>query len=113
MNACRMPTISLVAWESRPGDFVFVKIPNERGRYLRTHVSVIKVACTVCNATVGEPCYNPHGAVVRYGSGTHADRRERFKIGFRGNPTAHLADLIEKPHFVYAGTRRQLVARHG
>lgn len=51
------PRIVLVAWEERvPGNFIFVAVPNERGRYVRTDRSVALTACPVCNSIPGEPC---------------------------------------------------------
>lgn len=77
MPTCRMPVVSLIAWEQRgPGQFIFVRIPTEYGRYLRTDRSVAYVPCPAssCNATVGEPCkFNG-----KYSAGTHADRRTAY-----------------------------------
>jgi len=75
------PRIALVAWEERtPGDNVFVAVPNERGRYVRTDRSVALVPCPVCGATVGEPCLRhgtPGTASAKYGGGTHYARRAK------------------------------------
>lgn len=74
------PAISLTAFDSRDPFFVFVKVPNERGRYVRTDVSVILVPCRHCGACVGEPCLRGGhalpGRLKTYGAGTHAVRRE-------------------------------------
>ena len=79
---CRMPVISLIAWEDRSTDFIFVRVPNEYGRYLRTDQCVSQVPCpyTHCGATVGEPCMHDG----RYVAGTHAVRREAGKNARRG-----------------------------
>lgn len=63
--------ISLVAYPDRQGRFIFAKVPNERGRYLRTDKSVALVACPKCEAMVGEPCKDTNG----YGGTTHYWRR--------------------------------------
>lgn len=77
-----MPVVSLMAFEDRPGRFIFVRIPNEVGRYLRTDPCVAHVACERCNATVGEPCHHRG----RYTSATHAVRRGDFDQRHRGKP---------------------------
>lgn len=65
------PSIKLVAYEDRVGGFVFVAVPDERGRYVRTDRSVVLVDCPLCKSIKGEPCVLGHG----YGTGTHAARR--------------------------------------
>lgn len=74
---CRMPVISLIAWHDRSADFIFVRVPNEYGRYLRTDQCVSQVPCPYksCGATVGEPCMHDG----KYVAGTHAVRREAGK----------------------------------
>lgn len=67
------PKITLVAFEARQPRFIFVSVPNERGRYVRTDASVALVACGHCKSIPGEPCKSGPG---RYGGGTHAVRRE-------------------------------------
>ncbi len=95
------PSISLVAYADREPHFVFVKIPNERGRYVRTDMCVILVPCELCGATVGEPCFRNYGVFMRgkesgkrYGAGTHATRRQDAdrRHGGRG-------DRDVKPHY--------------
>lgn len=66
------PKISLVAFKERQGDFIFVAVPNERGRYVRTDASVVQAECSNCGAAIGEPCKNRHG---NYLGGTHYQRR--------------------------------------
>ena len=85
--ACQMPSISLVAWEWRHPRFIFVRIPNERGRYLRTDRSVAVVPCDHCKATIGEPC--KHNG--NYVGGTHYVRRKAAKIG--SNRRAEATDI--------------------
>lgn len=75
------PRISLVAWEERkPGNNVFVAIPNIAGRYLRTHKCVVQVSCPHCQATVGEPCIAtgyPQTRETRYTAEAHYCRRKK------------------------------------
>jgi hypothetical protein len=76
MGSCRNPTITLVVWEARNPRFVFVAIPNERGRYVRTDACVATVPCDHCGAVVGEPCRRgKNREEMRYGCGTHWLRR--------------------------------------
>lgn len=71
------PRISLVAYENQ--NFVFVAVPNERGRYFRCEPVVVRAPCPACKASVGEPCFNTYrfkkDGVRKYCSATHADRR--------------------------------------
>jgi hypothetical protein len=78
------PRISLVAYEERVGGFVFVAVPNERGRYVRTDKSVVLVECPMCHASVGEPCTLRASTPDGYTAGTHANRRDRAKVKFFG-----------------------------
>jgi hypothetical protein len=71
-----MQVISLVAYEDRIGKFIFVLVPNQRGRYLRTDRSVITVACPHCKSIIGEPCTSTQG----YGGQTHHVRRLQAKL---------------------------------
>lgn len=72
-----MPVVSLVAFEERTGGFIFLRVPTEFGRYVRSHVSVAYVACPRCNSTVGEPCKFDG----KYQGSTHGVRRDEFKRG--------------------------------
>ena len=76
------PRISLVAWEDRIGQFIFVAVPDERGRYLRTDKSVALVQCPHCAAAIGEPCRGSYGRNTGYGATTHAVRRSRARALF-------------------------------
>lgn len=71
------PRVSLVAWEDRQNRFIFVAVPNERGRYLRTDRSVALVECPVCGSMQGEPCKTIDEGV--YVGATHYGRRNRCK----------------------------------
>jgi len=68
-----VPAIKLVAWQDRDPHFIFVGVPDERGRYLRTDPSVALVSCPNCHAAVGEPCKGNGG---KYGGTTHVSRRQ-------------------------------------
>lgn len=85
------PRISLVAYADRSPGFIFVAVPDERGRYVRTDRSVAFAACTQCGATVGEPCRRTNGD--GYGGGTHVRRREAARK-FWGQPAD---DVLHKP----------------
>lgn len=87
------PNIRLVAWEDRGNTCVFVAVPNERGRYLRTDHSVVVVGCPACNAARGEPCISRQG----YGGGTHAVRRTAAQaaLGRHGVRGMRVDDQIE------------------
>lgn len=79
------PTIKLVAFEDRDPDFIFVGVPDARGRYLRTDKSVVFAECEQCRAAIGEPCRS--GAGDGYNGTTHVVRRtaaQRYHRGRRG-----------------------------
>lgn len=71
------PKLSLVAFGERTGDFIFVAIPDQRGRYLRTDKSVAVVACRQCKASIGMPCTTRGGD--GWSSTTHSVRRSDAK----------------------------------
>jgi hypothetical protein len=73
-----MSRIGLVAYCALPPNIVFVRVPNEIGRWLLTDRCVVDVDCPVCKAQAGEPCHNMR-VIRRYGTGTHADRRVKFR----------------------------------
>ncbi len=77
-----MSRIGLVAYCALPPHLVFVRVPNERGRWLITDRCVVDVDCPVCGSQVGEPCHN-RKAIRRYGTSTHADRRARGTYRWR------------------------------
>lgn len=56
---CPLPArslnIGLVAYECLPG-LVFVRAPNERGRWMLVNRCVIDVDCPDCKSITGEPC---------------------------------------------------------
>ncbi len=72
-KTCRMPSVSMLAFEDRYPRFIFVSIPNEHGRYLRTDPCVAHEPCPLCDATKGEPC--KHGG--RYVASIHYMRRRK------------------------------------
>ena len=65
------PKIHLTAYEDRKGDFIFVAVPDDRGRYLRTDKSVVLRACKWCLSIPGEPCKGVQG----YSGSTNTIRR--------------------------------------
>lgn len=93
------PAITLAAFETRDPGKVFVKVPNERGRWMLTERCVVEVACGMCGAGVGEPCFTKEtGIHRRYIVGTHHVRR----LAWKGRPDwqqgVHEEDLVAKPH---------------
>lgn len=69
--------IGLVAYHA-VGNLAFVKVPNERGRYMLTDLCVIAVPCPNCGAMVGEPCLawsKWQERPRRYGCGVHIGRK--------------------------------------
>jgi hypothetical protein len=69
------PSIKLVAYEDRQAGFVFVAVPDERGRYMRTDKSVPTTPCSLCGAIAGEPCFRLIDGAKSYSASTHAVRR--------------------------------------
>lgn len=70
----RSLNIGIVAYECIPG-LVFVRVPNERARYMLVERCVAEVDCEHCNAVAGEPCKRTYSTGVTYSVGTHAVRR--------------------------------------
>lgn len=80
--------IGVLAYGLTPG-LVFVRIPNERGRWLLVDRAVVEVDCPACGAITGEPCR--HGGYynyrrrdvppecIKYGVGVHVDRKNAAK----------------------------------
>ena len=89
------PSIKLVAFEERaPSRFIFVAIPDERNRYLRTDRSVALVACPHCLVPVGVPCL---GAWNKYHGGTHHHRRSAAKGMYPARPGDVVRDEDMEP----------------
>lgn len=84
------PKIHLVAYEDRQNQFIFVAVPSQRGRYLRTDKSVAFVACEHCGASIGEPCKTKSGD--GYSGMTHVVRRNAH---FHRNWGARADDVLE------------------
>lgn len=93
--APRSSRIGLVAYCALPPFMVFVRVPNEPGRWLMTHRCVVEVACAYCKAVEGEPCFNAYRGrpPVRYWTGTHTDRRKAYSSLARSKPLPQ-----HKPH---------------
>lgn len=85
-----IPKIYLVAFEDRQHKFIFVAVPNERGRYLRTDHSVAQSDCPFCGAALGEPCHDGDG---RYCTATHSHRRSKARRGALRKK--HVGDVME------------------
>lgn len=113
--------IGLLAYAITP-ELVFVRVPNERGRWMLTDRCVVEVDCPYCKAVAGEPCRSKWKRVrgpgpgfgqwesappseIHYVAGVHTDRREQCKkeTGFRAYKSRlpphklrlSAADLIE------------------
>lgn len=91
-----------MAYADRGPGFVFVAVPNERGRYVRTDTSVILVACPLCGAAIGEPCHDGKQE-RRYHVTTH-HRRRTLSDRRRAKP----GDV--KPHYRIIDGQPELVA---
>lgn len=79
------PQISLIGYHCTP-DKVFIRVPNERGRFVLTDRCVAYVGCKHCGAAPGEPCFResrvpycdgkkPWPKHRKYYAGTHWVRR--------------------------------------
>lgn len=68
--------VKLHAFEDRSGNFIFVKVPDEYGRYVRTAYSVALVDCPYCKSPAGVPC---KGQYDRYTGSSHAYRHVAAK----------------------------------
>lgn len=77
-------SIGLVAYSATPA-MVFVRVPNERGRWMLTDRCVVEVPCDHCKATVGEPCRRLYDHGMKYHVGTHWMRRRDARIKNGGN----------------------------
>lgn len=89
-----VPRIALVAYEARQPDFIFVAVPNQVGRYVRTDKSVAFMGCGICGAIVGEPCKSRNGD--GYSGGTHHGRR----LAARRYSSRIVDDVLEAVPFV-------------
>jgi hypothetical protein len=76
------PKISLIAMESRDPNRVFVRVPNERGRWMLVHRCVVLVECEVCGAAIGEPCKDKIVQPIKYSVGHHYVRWSKYKRKF-------------------------------
>lgn len=79
MPSVTAPVIHLTAVLATP-EKVFVKVPNERARWMLTDRCVVEVGCRHCGAATGEPCYRIRSRNVRrYAVGTHFVRRNDYQ----------------------------------
>lgn len=85
--------IGIVAYGLDPSK-VFVRVPNEKGRWMMVDRCVVEVDCPYCRAVAGEPCRARTGNQlcgevshdpIRYHVGVHVARREAWqtKTGLR------------------------------
>lgn len=87
----KTPQISLVAMESRDPNRVFVRVPNERGRWMLVHRCVILRPCSVCKAAIGEPCKSdPNDPVPKYTVGHHYGRWTSAKYSYSNAKTPYV-----------------------
>lgn len=72
-SRCNTPdsAVRRIAYLDRQGHFIFVKVPDEYGRYVRTRALVAYAACPACGSIEGVPCVGQYG---RYTGSIHADR---------------------------------------
>lgn len=72
------PRISLVAYDMK--NWIFVSVPGELGRYVRTHHCVAHVGCPRCEVAAGEPCrsWDCRKGLGDYQATTHFDRRDAY-----------------------------------
>lgn len=90
------PKISLIAMESRDPNRVFVRVPNERGRWMLVHRCVVLAPCDVCGAAIGEPCRDktPHHVNLKYTVGHHYGRWTSAKHRYLGKPASPILEHI-------------------
>ena len=105
------PAITLVAFEARDPSKAFVKVPNERGRWMLTDRCVVEVECSFCGAGVGEPCFT-RGAGIhrRYVVGTHYVRRLDWKARHGWAQGIHEENPGAKPHIRLRAPKRRAAA---
>lgn len=79
-------TIGLIAYNIDTSK-AFVRVPNERGRWILTDRSVVEVGCPHCAAITGEPCravrsgWRSDGKLhdpIRYHAGIHVARKQAW-----------------------------------
>lgn len=74
---CIHAKIALVAYEEQA--WIFVLVPNQHGRYVRTEKCVAWSVCPHCKATVGEPCFKTIKGERIYGGTIHYRRKKQRK----------------------------------
>lgn len=63
--------------EARNPNQVFVRVPNEPGRWILAERCVVEIPCPKCHAAIGEPCFNERSG--KYWVNTHWRRRSAFQ----------------------------------
>ncbi len=89
------PKVAMVAYCDREPGKIFVAVPNQRGRYIRTDAAVALVACPHCEAMIGEPCLS-RGSVsgtpnAVYSGDIHLSRKKMVYYGQRKG----VSDILE------------------
>lgn len=79
--------IGIVSYAIDPS-IVFVRVPNERGRWMMVDRCVVEVDCPHCAAIAGEPCRQVKSSwrqmvklhdPIRYGVGVHVARKQEWQ----------------------------------
>lgn len=102
-----VPKLHMVGYDDRLPGFIFVAIPNQVGRYIRTDRSVALSPCSHCGAVVGEPCLSGNSKSLtisaRYSGLTHVMRRKSVKYASKADdviiPVKPVDDCWEKDIF--------------
>jgi len=81
--------------------FVFIPHPKDRGVWMRTDISVVIVACSLCRAEIGEPCNgsSDKNRVVGVTVGTHISRQRISK----GVKALRMLDLARNKRYRFPG----------
>jgi hypothetical protein len=73
---------------------VFLAHPDTPGLWIRTDVSVLIAACSMCHAAVGEPCRGRAGKPGEPHGWTHYHRRDAARRAEVPAPNAALAIVL-------------------
>jgi hypothetical protein len=98
MSTCDGKDGRVVAYADRMSGFVFVKVPGEYGRYVRTSRIVTVAGCPACGSNINVPC---KGQYDRYTGSIHADRMraansERLAHGHKDFTFMQSGDVLEE-----------------
>ena len=75
------PKINLVAYKDLGnGKKIFVMVPDEINRWMKTELCVVCHECSQCGALIGEPCYDwkhfNSYKIKKYSAAVHYKRRK-------------------------------------